>query len=377
MSLLHSSVRRALRALVLSVPLAALGPAAAASDAEARLELLVPRLMADGEVPGLAIAVVRGTQHLWHKGFGVASTRTREPVVDTTIFEAASLSKPVFAYAVVKLADEGKIDLDRPLSAYLPGSYELAADDPRLHQVTARHVLGHTSGLPNWRGPGALSIHFTPGDRFSYSGEGFVYLTKAVERITGEPLEDMMRRTVFGPLGMKDSSYALQPHYATRKAHAHDAAGRATDRSQRVRPNAAASLHTTAADYGRFVAAMLNGTGLKESSRAAMLSAQVALAESTNMTGRTPRKLSKVLAWGLGWGLQSSAEGTAFWHWGDNGDMKAYVVADDIRKTAVVVFANSANGLSIVPEIVEAVLGTPQPALEWLGYPSYKTRPGS
>jgi CubicO group peptidase (beta-lactamase class C family) len=374
---LISRVRRLLRARLLPVALAALAPVACASGVAARLEMLVPRLMADAEVPGVAIALVRGAQPLWHKGFGVMDAQTREPVGDTTIFEAASLSKPVFAYAVVKLADEGRIDLDRPLSAYLPGHYDLAADDPRLHQMTARHVLSHTTGFPNWRGLGALKIHFTPGERFSYSGEGFVYLAKTVEHITGEPLEDFMRRTVFAPLGMNDSSYAWQAHYATRKSHGHNAAGRPADRGRRVRPNAAASLHTTAADYGRFVAAVLSGTGLKASSRTMVLSPQVRLAEGIDMTGRASVTLSRSLAWGLGWGLQQSADGTSFWHWGDNGDMKAYVVADDHRKEAVVIFANSVHGLSIVPEIVAEVLPGPQPALEWLDYPSYKTRPAA
>ncbi len=150
----------------------------------ARLEQLIPQLMKDGDVPGLSIALARGGELVWHKGFGVKNTKTNEPVTDGTVFEAASLSKPVFAYAVLKLVDAGKFDLDKPLNQYLPGNYDVG-DDSRLGLITARHVLSHTPGFPNWRPRGgALKIHFTPGDRFSYSGEGFVYLSKVIEHVT-------------------------------------------------------------------------------------------------------------------------------------------------------------------------------------------------
>ena len=115
----------------------------------ARLEQHVPQLMKDGGVPGLAIALLRGGEVVWHRGFGVRNSKTKEPVDDATVFEAASLSKPVFAYAVLKLVDSGKFDLDKPLNQYLPGNYDVG-DDPRLNQITARHVLSHTTGFPNW-----------------------------------------------------------------------------------------------------------------------------------------------------------------------------------------------------------------------------------
>jgi CubicO group peptidase (beta-lactamase class C family) len=132
----------------------------------ARLERDIPHLMSDGEIPGLSIAVVRNGKLAWSRGFGVKNSETQEPVGDNTVFEAASLSKPVFAYAVLKLVEEGKLDLDTPLNAYLPGRYDVG-DDPRLDQITARRVLSHTTGFPNWRprGDKTLKIYFTPGDR--------------------------------------------------------------------------------------------------------------------------------------------------------------------------------------------------------------------
>jgi CubicO group peptidase (beta-lactamase class C family) len=339
----------------------------------ARLESLIPKLLTLGEVPGLSIAIVQKGSLVWHHGFGVKNSRTKLPVADDTVFEAASLSKPVFAYAVLKLVDEGRLDLDTPLNKYLPGRYDVG-DDTRLNSITARHVLSHTTGFPNWRGRARLKIHFTPGERFSYSGEGFVYLGKVVEHVTGTPLESWMKQTVFGPLGMNDSSYVWQEKYTTKHASPHNMLGAATTQRRITKPNPAASLHTTAQDFGRFLVAMVNRTGLKDETFRQMLSPQIRVGEDgMNSTSGPPKKLSSDVSWGLGWGLQSTDDGTAFWHWGDNGNCKAFVIGDDKEKRGLVIFANSANGLSIVPEIVETAIGSRQPALAWMGYETYKS----
>jgi len=344
-----------------------------ASDA-ARLEPIITRLMKDGDVPGLSIALVRDGELVWHQGFGVKNAKTKEPVNETTVFEAASLSKPVFAYAVLKLVDEGKLDLDKPLQHYLPGNYDVG-EDPRLGQITARRVLGHTTGFPNWRPrDGALKIHFTPGERFSYSGEGFVYLAKAVEHLTGQAFNDFMKRYAFEPLRMTDSSFVWRDGYEAQKIFRHNWAGEPTGQNQPPQANAAASLHTTARDFGRFISAVLKGTGLKEATLRQMLTPQVKVREGgANTINRPEAKPSPNLSWGLGWGLQSTPDGLSFWHWGDNGDSKAYVVACDRRKLGVVVFTNSANGLSIISEVLEATVDGDQPALAWLNYESYRS----
>jgi CubicO group peptidase (beta-lactamase class C family) len=119
-----------------------------------------------------------------------------------------------------------------------------------------------------------LKIYFTPGDRFSYSGEGFVYLAAAVERITGETLEALVRRTLFKPLGMTGSRYVWQDRYETLKVYNHNLLGDLAGRRTPWRPNAAASLHTTAGDYARFVLAVLAGEGLRASTAQAWLSPQ-------------------------------------------------------------------------------------------------------
>jgi CubicO group peptidase (beta-lactamase class C family) len=259
-------------------------------------------------------------------------------------------------------------------SLNLPGNYDIG-DDSRLGQITARRVLSHTTGFPNWR-IGALKIHFTPGERFSYSGEGFVYLSKVVEHVTGEKFNDFMKRMVFEPLGMTSSSYVWQDSYDTLKVFSHNTRGEAVS-LKKLTPgvaNAAASLHTTARDYGRFVAAMLKGVGLKSETRRLMLTPQAQVREGgAGSIDRPQAKPFPEVFWGLGWGLQTTRDGLSFWHWGDNGNHKAYVVAFDKEKIGVVIFANSVYGLSIVPEIVAEALGGEQPALAWLRNESYKS----
>jgi CubicO group peptidase (beta-lactamase class C family) len=336
-----------------------------------RLEKDIPDLMQKGNVPGMSVALIKDGKTYWTHGFGVKNAKTKQPVTNDTIFEAASLSKPVFAYAVLKLVDQGKIDLDAPLTKYLRGTYDVK-DDDRINQITARFVLSHRTGFRNWRNNQPLKIYFAPGERFSYSGEGFVYLSKVVEHITGEPLNEFMKRTVFVPLGMTSSSYLWRPDFDERAATGHDVDENVRAKGKPDQVNAAASLHTTAADYARFMEAVLNGTGLKPATWKEMLTPQIAVdPECTNCTDRAPGTKSTKVFWGLGVGMERTASGDSFWHWGDNGAFKCFMVAYPKQKTGLVMFTNSENGLSIHTEIVEDALGGQHPAFAWAKYDDY------
>ncbi|MDQ2854754.1 MAG: serine hydrolase [Acidobacteriota bacterium] len=341
---------------------------------KAELDSLIPRLMKDGEVPGLAIAVIKDGKISLNQGFGVMNATTKEPVTNATIFEAASLSKPVFAYAVLKLVDAGKLDLDKPLIQYLGKAY--IENDERINLITARRVLTHTTGFPNWRPRNQpLKIIIPPGERFSYSGEGFVYLQKVVEHLSGESFDVFMKHTVFDPLDMKSSSYVWQPAYETLKATGHVGANKPGERRKPTEANAAASLQTTSLDYAKFVIAVMNGTGLKAATRKAMLTSQIQVDEGCRTCTGTPPsgKLSPYVSWGFGIGLQQTRDGLAFWHWGDNGDVHCYALGYPDRKSGIVVLTNSGNGLSIIPEIIGEAVGGQQPAIAWIGYEAYNS----
>ena len=337
------------------------------------LETFIPQLMERAHVPGLSIAVIKDAEIIWTGSFGVKSNQTKEAGNDTTVFQAASLSKTTFAFAVMKLVERGELELDTPLSDYMPGPY--IENDDRVKLITARRVLSHTTGFPNWRPKGgALRLYFTPGEKFSYSGEGYVYLQRVVEHITAQPLDRFMQEQVFEPLGMRHSSYEWRDEYESNYAVGHTKFATATDRGPMRQANAAASLYTTAGDYARFLVAMMRGTGLQEKSIGEMLRPQVHLESCLDCTRSKlpPSKLSEVNAWGLGWGLQTTEEGTSFWHWGDQDIFRCYTVAFKDQKLGLVYFTNSKNGLAIRNELVYRTIGGDHPAFSWLHYDSYQ-----
>jgi len=355
----------------LAVSLNAQGhPAASASHpSPAQLEKEIPELMRLGNVPGLSIAVLQNGQIHSQHNFGVKNTKTNEPVTGDTIFEAASLSKPVFAFAVLKLVDQGKLALDTPLSSYLPKPY---IEDPLLAKITARIVLSHRTGFRNWRNDQPLKIYFAPGERFSYSGEGYIYLQTVVEQITGKPLNDIMNELVFTPLGMTNSSYVWRPAFDALTATGHDFDAHPTDLWKPDQAGSASTLNTTAHDYALFLAAILRGTGLKPSTLREMETPQIAVdPECTNCTDRAPKQLSKNIFWGLGWGIEQNGKSKMLWHWGDNGAFKCFVVANPAHKSAVIMFTNSENGLAIAPAVFRVATGKTPLAFTWIKYDAY------
>ena len=342
---------------------AALGPKDQQSTI-LQLERDVPELMKKSNTPGVSIALIRDGKTIWVHGFGVKETGTSQPVTGETVFEAASLSKPVFAYGVLKLADQGKLGLDIPLTTYLPKAY--IQGDQRLAKITARIVLSHRTGFPNWRDGDSLPIYFTPGERFSYSGEGYIYLQRVVEQIS-KPLNEYMTETVFKPLGMTSSSYVWRPDFDALTATGHDRDGKPTSLWKPKEAGAASTLNTTAKDCALFVEAVVNGKGLKPATLREMETPQIALdPECRICLKRQPNELSKNLFWGLGWGIQLTDRGEAMWHWGDNGAFKCFVMAEPRTKSGAVMFANSENGLQIAEPLIDQAMGMKSPAFAWL-----------
>ena len=360
-----------LGAVLVSLPLFSLlssakKETATLSAAIQQLEKDIPELMKKDGVPGLAIAVIRGGKTTWVRGFGIKEAPTNQAVTEGTVFEAASLSKPVFTYGVLKLVEQDKLGLDVPLTTYLPKPF--VAGDERIRKITARIVLSHRTGFPNWPADdGSVSIYFNPGERFSYSGEGYVYLQRVVEQITGKPLNDYMTEAVFTPLGMTSSSYVWRPDFDALTATGHDSDGKAVALDKPREALSASTLNTTAKDYARFVEAVLNGKGLKPATLREMETPEIALdPECRICIKHEPKPLSKNLFWGLGWGIERKDGTDMLWHWGDNGAFKAFVMAEPKTKAGVVMFANSEHGLEIAKPLVDEAMGTESLAFDWL-----------
>lgn len=316
------------------------------------LEDRITFLMEKHTVPGVSINLIEDWKLVWSEGIGVRSSEYKKQVTPNTVFEAASISKPVFAYAVLGLHERGVLDLDEPLDGYLPDPY--VDDDPRLSLITMRQVLCHSTGFQNWSGEELVEIHFEPGERFSYSGEGYRYLQRVVEALTGLPLEKFVEGALLRPFGMADSSYVWLDGYEGRMAYPHDEEGKAGELRRRLEAKSSSSLYSTSRDIARFVIEIMEPSGrdaqLSKKTRDEMLKPQVRVNDS--------------VSWGLGWGLQQTNCGYEFWQWGDNVGYKIFVVASKEQGRGVVVLTNGANGLRLCEELVPEVMGCRQPAFE-------------
>jgi CubicO group peptidase (beta-lactamase class C family) len=322
------------------------------------LEQHVAGVMTKLNVPGLSIALIRDAEIVWARGFGVKQKETSDAVDDSTVFEAASLTKPMLAYAAHSLCEQGKLELDQPLADYL--REPPAAEQPELlAQVTARHVLTHTTGLPNWGNPSRpLKFRRPPGEKFSYSGEGFVYLQRVVEQLEGAPLDEYLQEKVFAPLKMTSASLVWKDEFGQTLAHGHNARGQSSQGQRKwAKANAASSLVCTAADYAKFVCALLAPPQAAEGLLPLRAVAQLWKPQVEAADG---------ISWGLGLGVEHTPNGDAFWHWGNNGSRyNCFVVAFPLERIGVVVFTNSGNGLKACTEIVPAAVGGDHPALRW------------
>lgn len=291
---------------------------------------------------------------------GMIGYGANQHVSSNTIFEAASLSKSVFAYAVLRLADRGLIQLDTPLLTYI-GTYErFDRTNPAYGKITARMVLRHTTGLPNWGDSSGAKLLFPPDSCFSYSGEGYQFLQKTVEKITGKTLNQLAQAEVFGPLQMTHSSYQWITKFDTVSAF-----GNGPEEIKRHSvQNAAYSLLTNAHDYSIFLQSLASGKGLKKETWQMMLSTQT----PANWFGNEATEANSHISWGLGVGLQQNEKGKAAWHWGDNGSFKCFYILFPATHESLVYFTHSNKGLFIAPEVVDLFLGKQTTwSIKWIG----------
>jgi len=341
----------------------------------AAADSLLARLMAEHRLGAISVAVVQDGGIAYSSVAG--RVRRGSPADTSTVFRAASLSKPVFAYLVLRLVDEGTLDLDSPIDTFLPRPlaehehYRDLAADPRHRLLTVRRILSQQSGLPNWHRGGPVPLLVEPGARFGYSGEGYELLRLVVEERTGRGVNDLAREKVFEPLGMTNSSYLWESRFDGRFAVDLGTELGPLIRRSRERANVAGSLITNAADYARFLRAVMEGGGLSAATHAAMLAPQVTITSRSLFTppgtdAGAAREMR--LSWALGWGRMETERGPALFHVGREEGCEAYAVAFLEPRTALAVLSVSPLSSTFTAELAEALIGDGYSPLEWLEY---------
>ena len=353
------------------------------------IDATMTRLMKSAEVTGAGIAAFHNGKLELLKAYGVRDKEKNLPLTVDSVMSAASFSKVAFAYLAMELVDEGKLDLDKPVYQYLPKplpeypKYADLAGDPRSKRITARMLLSHTSGFANWRAfedDHKLKIHFEPGSRFAYSGEGIDLLQLVVETITKKPLDELMQQQVFEPMGMTRTSMVWQDRFESDYANGYDEYGRCLGPLKWKRPDAAGSMVTTISDFARFLQVMMGGGSLKGKTREQMFTPQVQIVskhEFPSLSNETTDENKSIrLSYGLAWGLYWTPYGKVFFKEGHDDGWRNYAVCFDKQKSGLVIMTNSGNGEGIFKEVLETVLKNTFTPIEWEGYTPYdKLRP--
>jgi CubicO group peptidase (beta-lactamase class C family) len=346
-----------------------------------QIDTTVTCLMEAAHVSGVGVAIINHGKLIFIKTYGLRDTERHLPLTPDSVMTAASLTKPTFATMVMQLVQEHAIDLDKPVYQYLPKplpeypAYNDLAADSRYKRITMRMLLSHTSGFPNWRrymDDKKLSINFTPGSRFAYSGEGIALAQMVIETVTNKSVDDLMNARIFQPLGMTRTSMVWEKRFESDYANGYDEQGKSLGPERRHKGDAAGSIQTTLRDYARFARAVLNGELLNREKREQMLRPQIQILskhEFPTLSMETTTENQAIhLSYGLGWGLYSSPYGKAFFKEGHWDGWRSYVVCFDQPKSGILIMTNSSNGEDIYSGLLEELLRDTSTPLEWEGF---------
>jgi CubicO group peptidase (beta-lactamase class C family) len=333
------------------------------------LDSFVRSFSTDARLHGGTMAIIQQGEIVWRRAFGVQDGASGMPADDDTIFEAASMSKPVFAYTVMKLVENGVLDLDRPLTEYV--SERFVSGDARLDLITARQVLSHTSGFQDIRsGSNPLRIHFAPGEKWLYSGEGYAYLQSVMTALTGHvdqgecstyeadlivcgtDFDAYMKANLLEPFGMDLSTYVGEEDLSRRLARPHDDQGMPLTPRKYTAPDAArygsmGGLLTTATEYAKFLIEIVDPKPddpfrLTSASLEEMLRPQVKVEDGPGYG----------ISWALGWKIAETEEfGKLVSHGGDQTGFHSLAEFSPKGKSGYVVLTNGDNGWKLIQEL--------------------------
>ncbi len=356
-------------------------------------------LVQEAKVTGLAISILNDNKIIYRNAFGYANYNQKTSLLINHSFYGASLSKAVFGYLISVLANDGVIDLDRPLQEYLDFPlYKLKSGnkwrgfqdlehDKRYELITARMCLSHTTGFQNWRwiprpndpeNKKTLKIYFDPGSQYYYSGEGMMLLQYVIEHITGKGYEELVTEKVFKPLQMKNTSYLWQERFEDKYCNGHTSEQRVLKKDKREEAGAAGSMETNLIDYSIFVQHIMklykDNSGVTQKLfkpnfriRTKAQFGPLSLQESNENDNIQ-------LNYGLGWGLLQTPYGFGAFKEGHGEGFQHYTIIFPEKGTGIVMISNSDNAESIFKELLEISVGDTYTPWKWENYIPYQTR---
>ena len=340
-------------AVLLSTGSAAAVAEEGADPRRAALDRDMPRLLADRKVSSVSIAVIEDGRLELVAAYGEQSRGV--PATTSTLYNVASLTKPVAAETVLRLASKGRLSLDEPMHPFWTDP-DLAAD-ARHKLLTPRIALSHRTGFPNWRfmaPDNKLAFSDTPGAGNRYSGEGYDYVARFTEKKMETPFETLTQELVLAPSGMRSTALTKRSWFDGRIAIPTDDRGNALEPVLRTSFSAADDMYTTAGDYARFMIAAMNRDGLSADVAAERERVQASTRDK-HCAGAKGQTCPTELGFGLGWEVLKFPHATILWHTGaDRGEFAAAFFSPQTRDGAVVL-TNSRNGFSILIDVLARV----------------------
>jgi CubicO group peptidase (beta-lactamase class C family) len=381
-------------ALSASIPLtlrAQTTPAGTVIPAGPAIDAKVAGIMTQTHANGMAVAVIDHGKVVYKNAYGIRDAKG-DPLTTDTFMYGASLTKAVFAYTVMQLVDQGKInldtpiaaDLDQPLPSYGPdpvfpdkyGPYKDLADDPRWKKITPRMCLTHSTGFDNFwfiEPDQKLHIHFDPGTHFSYSGEGMILLQFVIEhgrKAQGLGLDlGNLTQANFARLGMARTSLVFQNGQDPNVADGWNDKGEPQPHSKRSKVRVAGSMNTTISDMATFTAALVRGDGLTPASRAEMTKPSLHITTVGLFPDFGPdlpvNEQRKDLAAGLGVVVFDGPEGHGFYKGGHDGQTANTMVCIEKGQRCVLILSNDVRSEAGFADLVKYILGETGVPFDW------------
>lgn len=310
--------------------------------------------LTEKQVASASVAVIRNGRLAFVAAAGQATPE--RPASPETLYNVASLAKPLTAEMSLRLLSARKWSLDEPLDKWWVDP-DLVGD-PQVKRLTARILLSHQSGFPNWRDQ-RLAFQFEPGSRFGYSGEGYEYLARALAARAETGFESLLTKTVLEPLRMRQTAQTKQTWMLDRLAVPHDAEGRALQPYFARNASAADDLYTTASDYAQLVMAVMKGVGLSKQLAAARQEIEVNRLQE--LCGeRPPPRCPKAAGFGLGWEVFEIGVARYLMHTGRDEGTFALAYFSPERQSGIVILTNSDRGAAVVLPILDYLALDPE-----------------